>query len=93
MKETIFSKKANKDIQIIERKHSQDVDFIEEELDKYLVDPLKADGNKIKEFTNYQPSLFRLRINAIESYRVYFRIYDDCFFIERIVPKKAPRQK
>jgi hypothetical protein len=88
MKEQILSKKAIKDLAIIEKKSPQDLDFIEIELQKYLTDPFKADGNKIKEFTNYSPTLFRLRINAIESYRVYFRIYENSFFIERVVPKK-----
>lgn len=88
MKEQILSNRAIKDLNTIEKKHQQDIDFIEEELNKYLIEPFKADGNKVKEFSNYHPSLFRLRINAVESYRVYFRIYEDCFFIERIVLKK-----
>ena len=92
MKEQILSKPAIKDLKIINKKHYQDIDFIEEELNKYLIDPFKADGNKIKEFTNYNPSLFRLRINAVESYRVYFRILENCFFIEKNYSKERLRE-
>ena len=45
-------------------------------------------GQTIKKLKNIQPILYRLRVNASASYRIFYRIIGSSIYILKIVPKK-----
>ena len=45
-------------------------------------------GSTIKKLKNIQPVMYRLRVNATQSYRAFYRIIGNSIYILKIVAKK-----
>ena len=82
----IYSKAAINDLENI--KDSSDQKFIISKIESILTQHPFPFGKTVKRIKEVEPPLYRLRVNAKQSYRIFYRITDKTVNIEKVVPKK-----
>lgn len=83
-----YYKDALRDLENIRDKISSDAKLILNKIEIVLTINPFPQGLTIKKLKNIQPYLYRLRVNGIINYRVFYRIIGDTIYILKIVPKK-----
>ena len=84
----LYTEDALQDLEKIKDRSSNDCDFTLNKIEDILtVNPFPF-GTTIKRLRNIQPAMYRLRINATQSYRVFYRIISNSIYIINIVPKR-----
>lgn len=83
-----YDKDALKDLENIKIKIPSDCLIILKKIEDILTTNPFTFGQTVKRLKNIQPALYRLRVNASISYRVFYRIIGDSIYILKIVPKK-----
>ena len=76
---------AQEDIRDIE---GADRIFIIKKIGKELVENPFPRGKTIKKIQGFELALYRLRVNASQSYRVFYQIQGENVIVIRVVPKK-----
>ena len=83
-----YTKDALKDLEHIKSRITNDCVLILKKIEGILtINPFPF-GQTIKKLKNIQPTLYRLRVNASISYRVFYRIVGNSVYVLKIVPKK-----
>jgi mRNA-degrading endonuclease RelE of RelBE toxin-antitoxin system len=72
----------------IEGIHASDRAFIIKKIGIELVANPFPRGKTIKKIQGFELALYRLRVNASQSYRVFYQIQGKSIIIIRVVPKK-----
>lgn len=83
-----YNKNALKDLENIKDKIPADCVVILKKIENILTDNPFPFGQTIKKLKNIQPTLYRLRVNASVSYRIFYRMIGNSIYILKIVPKK-----
>ena len=83
-----YNKDALKDLENIKNKIPNDCVIILKKIENILTDNPFPFGKTIKKLKNIQPTLYRLRVNASVSYRVFYRMIGSSVYILKVVPKK-----
>ena len=83
-----YNKDALKDLENIKSKIPNDCVVILKKIENILTDNPFPFGQTIKKLKNIQPTLYRLRVNASVSYRVFYRMIGSSIYILKVVPKK-----
>ena len=83
-----YNQDALNDLEKIKTRVSRDCEVLVKKIEGILTNNPFPFGNTIKKLKNIQPTLYRLRINASVSYRVFYRLIGDSVYILKIVPKK-----
>jgi len=83
-----YNKDAIKDLENIKIKVLSDSELILKKIENILSSNPFPFGQTIKKLKNIQPTLYRLRVNASVSYRVFYRIIGDSIYILKVVAKK-----
>ena len=83
-----YHKDALKDLEQIKFKIPEDPSFILKKIESILsINPFPH-GLTTKKLKSIQPVMYRLRVNGIISYRVFYRIIENSIYILNIVSKK-----
>lgn len=77
-----------KDLEIVKYSRSKDCQVLLNKIEQILSLSPFPFGKTIKKIKGISPSLYRLRVNAYTSYRVFYRIVGNSIFILKIVSKK-----
>ena len=83
-----YHKDSLDDLEGIKKKSISDSKIILNKIESILQHNPFPFGSTIKRLKNIQPPLYRLRINALQSYRVFYRIIGNSIYVLKIVPKK-----
>ena len=83
-----YNKDAIKDLENIKIKVPSDCELILKKFENILSTNPFPFGQTIKRLKNIQPTLYRLRVNASISYRIFYRIIGSSIYILKVVPKK-----
>lgn len=83
-----YNKDALKDLENIKIKIPSDCGVILKKIENILGTNPFSFGQTIKRLKNIQPALYRLRVNASVSYRIFFRIIGNSIYILKVIPKK-----
>lgn len=84
----LYYKDALSDLEKVKSKVFSDTELILNKIEHILVQNPFPQGSTIKKIKNVQPPLYRLRVNGIVSYRVFYRIIGNEIYILRVIPKK-----
>ena len=84
----LYTEDATKDLEQIKARSINDCNFILSKIENILTANPFPFGTTIKRLRNIQPVMYRLRINATQSYRVFYRIIGNSIYIIKVVPKK-----
>ena len=83
-----YNKDALKDLENINGKIPNDCAVILKKIENILTNNPFPFGQTIKKLKNIQPTLYRLRVNASISYKIFYRIIGSSIYILKVVPKK-----
>ena len=83
-----YNQDALNDLEKIKSKVKRDCEVIVKKIEGILTNNPFPFGKTIKKLKNIQPPLYRLRINASVSYRVFYRLIGNSVYILKIVQKK-----
>ena len=83
-----YNKDALTDLENINGKIPNDCAVILKKIENILTNNPFPFGQTIKKLKNIQPTLYRLRVNASISYRIFYRIIGSSIYIFKVVPKK-----
>ena len=83
-----YNKDALKDLENIKSKILNDCVILLKKIESILTNNPFPFGQTIKKLKNIQPTLYRLRVNAAISYRIFYRIIGGSIYILKIVAKK-----
>ena len=83
-----YNKDALEDLKNIKDKIPSDCVVILKKIENILTDNPVPFGQTVKKLKNIQPTLYRLRVNASISYRIFYRIIGSSIYLLKIVPKK-----
>ena len=83
-----YNKDALKDLENIKNKIPNDCVVILKKIENILTANPFPFGQTIKKLKNIQPTLYRLRVNASMSYRIFYRVIGNSIYILKVVPKK-----
>ena len=83
-----YHKDALKDLENVKNRISSDGKLILTKIEAILAFNPFPYGSTIKKLKNIQPPLYRLRVNGIVSYRIFYRIIENAIYVLKIVPKK-----
>ena len=84
----LYTEDTLEDLEKIKDGSTNDCNFILNKIENILSTNPFPFGTTIKRLRNIQPTMYRLRINASQSYRVFYRIIGNLIYIIKIVPKK-----
>ena len=76
------------DLKNIKDKIPSDCVVILKKTENILTDNPFPFGQTVKKLKNIQPTLYRLRVNASISYKIFYRIIGSSIYLLKIVPKK-----
>ena len=83
-----YNKDALKDLENIKGKIPNDCIVILKKIENILTNNPFPCGKTIKKLKNIQPTLYRLRVNASISYRIFYRIIGNSIYVLKVVAKK-----
>ncbi len=86
--DVFYNKDVLKDLENIKDKIPNDCVIILKKIENILTENPFPFGQTIKKLKNIQPTLYRLRVNASVSYRIFYRMIGSSIYILKIVPKK-----
>ena len=84
----LYSKDALSDLERVKNKIFSDTELILNKIENILTQNPFPQESTIKKIKNVQPTLYRLRVNGVVSYRVFYRIIGKEVYVLRIIPKK-----
>ena len=83
-----YYKDALNDLENIKKRLPSDCELIINKIENILgINPFPK-GSTVKKIKNVSPPLYRLRVNGIISYRIFYRIAGDAVYILKVIPKK-----
>ena len=84
----LYTKESLEDLEKIKIKSALDSKTVFTKIEAILRNNPFPYGKTIKKLKGIKPDLYRLRINAIQSYRIFYRIIGSEIYILKIVSKK-----
>lgn len=83
-----YNKEALSDLEKLKVRAFNDCQIILKKIESILSTNPFPRGKIIKKLKNIQPYLYRLRVNASVSYRIFYRIMGGSVYILKVVSKK-----